>query len=322
MNHRIGIAVWGVGRHAQKSILPAIASSSVCRLAGILTRNTSVANEESARFGCAAFANADEMLSDGAVDAVYISSPTAIHGGAARLALAQGKHVLVEKTAFSSLAETLEMIAQARAANCALMEAFMYRFHPQFLALKKIVETERFGALLQGWSRFGFPHLDSADFRYRRDLGGGALNDAGAYTLNLAAELLGPQSECAWSSTSSEAGFEVDTRGTSIVTDERQRQVACAWAFGGSYVNQVDLWCEGAHLRGSRFFSKPDTLVSSIEVAANGKTVEVLEIQAENHFVKMLEHFAGSLLDDSIRVAEYRKLEQQARLMQSVRARG
>ena len=86
----------------------------------------------------------DDAVNDPAVQAVYIGTPHPWHKEWAIKAAQAGKHVLCEKPLTLSLADTQEVLAAAQKHNVLLMEAYMYRFHPQ---TKKVVELVRSGEI-------------------------------------------------------------------------------------------------------------------------------------------------------------------------------
>ncbi|MDA3834767.1 MAG: Gfo/Idh/MocA family oxidoreductase [Spirochaetales bacterium] len=318
MGSVLNFACWSLGQHAIKNILPAIKQSAKTNLIGIYTRDQVKLKECSTRFSCKAYSSVIQMLSDENIDAIYISSPTGIHGEQVRSALYHGKHVLVEKTAFSSLALTQELVDFARNNNLVLMEAFMYRFHQQFQLLKDLDGSGKYGKLKEINCRFGFPHLDKKNIRYSKCLAGGALNDAGSYTISAAHQLLGESATVVWSTVGSEEGYEVDTIGASVLINGYGVIANCSWGFGFSYINEIRLWYEKAHILVDRAYSKPDTFDSSILVFSNGHLIEKLISGCDNHFESMIDYFSATIYSDHF-ICEYEQLVNQAELIELVR---
>ena len=67
----------------------------------------------------------------------------------------------------------------------------MFQYHSQISEIKKEIENGKIGKVHSYHARFGFPRRDKNDFRYNKELGGGALLDAGGYVIKLATKLLG-----------------------------------------------------------------------------------------------------------------------------------
>jgi len=319
MKKILNFACWSLGQHATRNILPAIKQSAKTNLIGIYTRDQLKLQECSTRFSCKAYTSVTQMLTDENVDAIYISSPTGIHGAQVRSALCHGKHVLVEKTAFSSLTLTQELVSFARNNKLVLMEAFMYRFHQQFQLLEDLVISEEYGKLKEIYCRFGFPHLDEKNIRYSKCLAGGALNDAGSYTLSAARQLLGESATVVWSTVGSEEGYEVDTIGSSVLINGYGVIANCSWGFGFSYVNEIRLWYEKAHILVDRAYSKPETFDSSILVYSNDNLIKKLNSGCDNHFESMLDYLSDIIHSDDF-ICEYEQLVNQAELIELVRS--
>ncbi len=134
----------------------------------------------------------EALLSDPEVDAVYISTPHPMHAEWAVKAAEAGKHVLVEKPIGLNWPEAMAIVDAAQRYDVFLMEAFMYRCHPQ---TQKIVELVRAGVI-------GEVRLIQAEFSYRTDagddsrffaneLGGGGILDVGCYPTSLARLIAG-----------------------------------------------------------------------------------------------------------------------------------
>jgi len=286
----LNIAVWTVGEHARRNILPAINKSESVNLIGMFTRNIDVLTSQSKQYDCHAYNDSSELLLDSNVEAVYISSPNAMHYEQVKQCLLNNKHVIVEKSALSSLEETQEIIDLAKSKSLVIMEAFMFLYHRQFSDLKELIESEKYGKMLFVEASFGFPHLSINDIRYSKELAGGALNDAGAYTICAILNLLGSDSELIFSDLNTEDGYDVDTSGMAIFKKDNIKAV-CKWAMGGSYKNEIIIWCEKGHIIVDRAFSKPETYDSEIKIIHNGRLVERIASRRDNHFVNMMNEF-------------------------------
>jgi predicted dehydrogenase len=106
-------------------------------------------------------------------------------------AAAAGKHVLCEKPLAMSGADAAQMVDACERAGVRLMEAFMYRLHPTWVAVRDLVASGRIGKLMAIQSWFGYYNDDPANIRNIRAAGGGALYDVGCYCVNLSRILFG-----------------------------------------------------------------------------------------------------------------------------------
>jgi predicted dehydrogenase len=126
----------------------------------------------------------ESLLADAEVDAVYVSVPNGLHHEWSLRALEAGKHVLCEKPYSRRPAEVEHAFAVAERAELVLMEAFMYRHHPQMAIASSLVETGAIGAVRLLRSTFTFRIGSEQDVRLRAELDGGALMDVGCYCVS------------------------------------------------------------------------------------------------------------------------------------------
>ena len=127
----------------------------------------------------------DALLADPEVEAVYNPLPNSLHAKWTIRALEAGKHVLCEKPFAARVTEAEAMAAAAGRAGRVLMEAFHYRYHRLFARLREILRAGELGALRHLEANLCIPIVQPNDIRWRADLAGGALMDAGCYTVHL-----------------------------------------------------------------------------------------------------------------------------------------
>jgi len=134
----------------------------------------------------------DALLADPEIAAVYISTIHPFHAACAILAAQAGKHILVEKPLALNAAEAATMIAAARANDVFLMEAFMYRCHPQTQKLAELVAAGAVGRVQVIRAVFSFGATFNPTSRtFARELGGGGIMDVGCYPASLARLIAG-----------------------------------------------------------------------------------------------------------------------------------
>ena len=138
-----------------------------------------------------AYDSYDALLADPDIDAVYISLPNAMHLEWTGRALQAGKHVLCEKPLSRREADVRAAFDLAERHDRLLMEAFMYRHHPQTARVVDLVGSGAIGRLRLIRAAFSFHFEDEADVRLSADLDGGALMDVGCYCVSAARLLAG-----------------------------------------------------------------------------------------------------------------------------------
>jgi xylose dehydrogenase (NAD/NADP) len=131
-----------------------------------------------------AYGSYDALLGDPDVEAVYVSLPNSLHVQWSIRALEAGKHVLCEKPLDRRPAEVERAFDAADRAGRVLMEAFMYRHHPQTKRLSELVAEGAVGELRLVRASFSFTVADEANVRLRAELDGGSLMDVGCYCVS------------------------------------------------------------------------------------------------------------------------------------------
>jgi predicted dehydrogenase len=184
----IRFGVVGAGRIAAEQFVPALRTVRGVELAAAASRDRARAAALRPRRVLASY---EELLDDPDLDAVYIATHNGLHREQALRALASGKHVLCEKPLGRDTAECEELAAAARRAQRHLVEAFMYRHHPQIAKAQELLAAGTIGDLRVVETAFSFKMTRTDDVRLRADWGGGALLDVGCYCVNLCRLLLG-----------------------------------------------------------------------------------------------------------------------------------
>jgi predicted dehydrogenase len=134
-----------------------------------------------------AYGSYAELLADPEIDVAYIPLPNHMHVPWSIKALHSGKHVLFEKPAALSAAEALVLVDEAKKfPGLKIMEAFMYRHHPQWQRAKRIVEQGKIGELKTIQTLFSYYNADPQNIRNQTKVGGGGLMDIGCYAVSLA----------------------------------------------------------------------------------------------------------------------------------------
>ena len=180
---------WGIlstANIAREKVIPGIQRAARCRIVAIASRDLERSRRVAAEAGIpTAHGSYEALLADPGVEAVYIPLPNHLHAEWTIAAARAGKHVLCEKPLAMTSADAERMVAVAEVEGVHLMEAFMYRLHPSWVAVRDLVASGRIGRLLAVQSWFSYFNDDPANIRNIREVGGGALFDIGCYNVNL-----------------------------------------------------------------------------------------------------------------------------------------
>ena len=186
---------WGILSTAaigRVKVIPAIQRAEHCEVVAIASRDPALGARVAGELGIPiAHASYEALLADPQVEAVYIPLPNHLHAAWAIAAVQAGKHVLCEKPLAMTASDAERMIAAAEGAGVSLMEAFMYRLHPSWVAVRELLAEGRVGKLTAVQSWFSYHNDDPANIRNILDAGGGALYDIGCYSVNLSRMLFG-----------------------------------------------------------------------------------------------------------------------------------
>lgn len=174
---------WGVLSTAEigtEKVIPAIQRSQRGEVRAIASRDPVRADEAAARLGIPqAHGSYEALLADPNIDAIYNPLPNHLHVDWTIAALQAGKHVLCEKPLGMTAADARRL--QGIRPDLVLMEAFMVRFHPQWLRAREIVRSGRIGEAKAVQVFFSYTNRDPGNIRNRLDAGGGAIMDIGCY---------------------------------------------------------------------------------------------------------------------------------------------
>lgn len=213
---------WGILSTAKigtEKVIPAMQRGDRCEVVGISSRTRDRAEEVASQLEIPkTYGSYEELLADPEIDAIYNPLPNHLHVEWSIKALEAGKHVLCEKPIGLSAAEGQQLVdAAAKFPKLKLMEAFMYRHHPQWVKAKEIVASGGVGELRTIQSFFSYFNNDGNNIRNQKDIGGGALMDIGCYNISLSRFLLGGEPKRVLGLIEQDPNFGTDRISTGIM---------------------------------------------------------------------------------------------------------
>lgn len=269
-------------------------------------------------YGGKVYESFDALLADPKVEAIYIPLPPALHFTWAKRTLLAGKHVLVEKPSTISYKDALELTDIAEKKGLVIYENYMFIYHSQMDVIKRIIDDDKIGQVKLFRASFGFPRRAANDFRYNGDLGGGALLDAGGYTIRIARFLLGDEAKLSQASLQFIDDFSVDIFGAGTLVNEEH--IPCQISFGmdNDYKCDLEIWGSKGTLETNRIFTAPDGYEAVIRIKNNGETKEI-KVPGDDAFYNSILHFEKCTKDDELRKSTYKDIKNQARLVEEFR---
>ncbi len=333
----IRIGVLGTSNIAERRMIPALRKASGFQYTGVafstrqemdfrgpeadfaplLARKKEKAARFQAAFGGRILESYASLLADPETDAVYIALPPALHTRWIREALLHGKHVLAEKPFAVREADARELVLLAREKGLALTENYGFPLHPQMDYIRKLLSDGTLGDLRLVRASFGFPHRDSADFRYDPALGGGALLDCGGYTLKAASTVLGPDLRVLSARAVVTEGHSVDVFGSAMLARPDGLCAQVSFGMDQFYRCELEIWGSRGLLTAPRIFTAPDGFPAPVTVRTGSETLE--QTFAGDQFLEIVRRFEACVRSPEVRQEAYDGILLQSALTEQVR---
>jgi len=185
--------VLGVAKIATEKVIPAMQRGALSEIVGIASRDGARAAQAAKGLGIPkSYGSYEALLADPEIEAIYNPLPNELHVPWTEKALAAGKHVLCEKPVALDAPEAERLIAARNASGKLLAEAFMVRFHPQWIRAREIVRSGGIGEVTAIQTLFAYRLLDGGNIR-NKPPGGGGLYDIGCYAIVTARYIFGAE---------------------------------------------------------------------------------------------------------------------------------
>ena len=281
--------VLGAGSVAQRRAMPAINKAKDAELYALLSRDTARAQRLATEHGAQAFyTTAEELLSDEALDAIYVSTPVYLHCEQVTKAAERGFHVLCDKPMAMNTEECQRMIDACQSNGVHLQICFLFRFHSCFQQIKQWVAEERLGQIVQGRVPFLKPFpIPPGAWRGNPDQGGGgSLMDLGSHGVDLLRYILGEVREVSAFCNSVVHGYDVEETGVIMMRFENGAQGFVDTSFTAA---GCDLVIEIYGTDGWVWVYNDDGW--KIKLSSNGES-QIIESPFEDLYQFQFEHFA------------------------------
>jgi predicted dehydrogenase len=293
---------WGILSTANigmAKVIPALQASQNGNVVAIASRGAGPAEAAAKKLGIPrAHGSYEALLNDPAVEAVYIPLPNHLHVAWAIKALEAGKHVLCEKPIGLDSREALQLVdAAKRFPKLKIMEAFMYRFHPQWQAAKRLVDEGAIGELRTIHAFFSYWNVDPNNIRNIGSAGGGAMMDIGCYCVSFARFLFGAEPKRVLGVADFDPAFGTDRlasgildfgRGTSTFTCSTQlTSYQRVNVFGTEGRLEIEIPCNAPRDRACRLWHQ------------RGAKIEEVVFEVCDQYTRQGDAFARAILDDT-----------------------
>ncbi|MDB5320092.1 MAG: oxidoreductase domain protein [Phycisphaerales bacterium] len=289
----LGWGIIGAGAIA-KSFVEGLRSSSTGKLVAVASRAKAKADQfiaDNAIAGARSHGSYEALLADPAVQAVYIATPHPQHADWAVKAARAKKHILCEKPIALNNAQAVAIVQAARENNVFLMEAFMYRCHPQTAKLVELIKSNAIGEVRLIQAAFGFAApFDPKSRLFNNSLGGGGILDVGCYPVSMSRLIAGVALGHDFADPIDVKGMghigqtRVDEYATATLRFDRDILATVATAVAVELDNTVRIFGTQGHL----FVSEPWVPAKTggqteIHLHRTGQALETITIRADRH---------------------------------------
>lgn len=289
-------AVVGLGYIAQVAVLPAFAHAARdCELVALVSDDAEKLRKLGKRYRVPHtfdYADYDELLHGGLIDAVYIALPNHLHFEYTRRAAAAGIHVLCEKPMAQTEDECRLMIEDCAANSVRLMIAYRLHFEAANIAAIELVQSGKLGEPRIFESVFTMQVKDQDNIRLQGEKGGGVLQDIGIYCINAARYLFReePLEVAAWSASRNDPRFsEVEEMYCAFLRFPGERLATFTASFGAADVSHYRVVGTRGDLVVEPAFEYAEALHQRVTI--NGRTRE-RNFPKRDQFAPELIHFA------------------------------
>lgn len=317
--NQIRIGVIGCSKIADSSVIPAITSSEFGKLSIVGSRDIKKSRKFSEKFQCKNFGTYEDVINDEDIDAVYISTPVGLHEEWAIKALKVGKHVLCEKSSTVSYESAKKMINVAKENNVRILEGFMFRFHPSHKKIKELIKSNTIGKIFAFYGEYGFSDIPHTDIRYKKELGGGILNDAACYPICASRMIFEGIPDEVFCNMIIDKDTNVDVKSSITLKYSDDLIANMVVGYGLGYQSKYRIWGESGLIQLSRAYNIPSDMKPQIKLEFPDKEKEIL-LESANHFKLMIDAFCKEIRLDRNSFFNFEEdLLIQARVMEACR---
>ena len=296
---------WGIlstARIGVEKVIPAMQRGNFTEVVAIASRTETKARAAADKLGIAtAYGSYEALLADPDIDAVYNPLPNDQHVPWSIKALEAGKHVLCEKPIGLSAAEGRTLAdASAEHPTRKLMEAFMYRHHPQWQKAKELVKSGQVGKLRTIQTFFSYYSGDAANIRHQPAMGGGGLMDIGCYAISLSRWLFDAEPSRVFGHVEVDSDWGVDRMASAILDfgNGGSATFTCSMAVNPLQVVQV-VGTEGRIELSEVPFNAPNIVPCVLRVQRGNGAIDRSEVETCDQYTIQGDLFARSILDDT-----------------------
>jgi predicted dehydrogenase len=282
----------GVGK-----VIPSMQKGKYSTIVAISSRDAGRARLAARKLGIPkAYGSYEDLLADPEVGAVYNPLPNNLHAEWTLKCLQAGKHVLLEKPLTMNYDEAAALYAAAKDfPHLKVMEAFMYRHHPQMGKVRQLIRKGVIGEIRSVHASFSYHNTDPQNIRNRRETGGGGLLDIGCYCVSLSRFVFDaePRRVCATIDYDLQSGVD---RLVSAVLEFPKGTASLTCATQMTPHQYAKVFGTKGHIEIIQPFTPPGNKKATIVICPSGKPVKKVSIPATDHYTAQGDLFSKAIL--------------------------
>ena len=303
MKKKIHWGVLGAANIAVKKVIPAMQAGEFCEITAIASRDLIKAKRTADDLKIPKFYSSyEELLNDAEIDAIYNPLPNNLHLEWTTKAAIAGKHVLCEKPLGMNASEVRRLIEIRDKTGVKIQEAFMVRTHPQWIEVRDLIKSERIGKLQAITGFFSYFNEDKSNIRNKTESGGGALMDIGCYCINISRFISGEEPRRVSTLIERDAETQIDKL-TAAILDFPNCQSTFTCSTQLVPYQRMQFFGTLGRIEIEIPFNIPAETPTRIFVDDGvdlyGKTIETIEIPAQNQYTIQGDLFSKAILEDS-----------------------
>jgi predicted dehydrogenase len=293
---------WGIFSTAKigiNHVIPAIQDSKTGTVHAITSRDGEKARKAADDLKIpVSYGSYEELLADDSIDAIYNPLPNHLHVPWTIKAMEAGKHVLCEKPIALDADEAEALLNKTREfPDLKVMEAFMYRFHPQWTEARKLVTNREIGPIQSIQSVFSYYNDNPDDIRNRPNMGGGGLMDIGCYCISMSRFLFGGEPDLVYGELDIDPDFDVDRKASGILTfGDRTSTFTCSTQMQN--YQRVSVFGTDGMIEIEIPFNAPNDLATRIYLTKGGEK-DTIEIPAASQYTLQADAFCEAIINDT-----------------------
>jgi len=291
---------WGVMSTAQigiNTVIPALRGCSNAEVVAIASRELGKARAAANKLRIArGYGSYEELLADPEIEAIYNPLPNHLHVPWSIRALEAGKHVLCEKPIAMNAGEATNLLEAARRYPALkVMEAFMYRFHPQWTTIAGLVGRGGIGKIKTVHSIFTYHNVNSDDVRNIAEMGGGGMLDIGCYCISASRLLFGAEPRRVFGIVEFDPKFRTDRMASGILDfGEGTATFTCGTQLAPD--QHLDVFGNEGRVEIEKPFTPSSSRPPRLRLQRDGERQDLKTVK-RNQYTVMAERFSQAALD-------------------------